>query len=53
MERYLCLNMVIDSTETSDALVAFLSAEGFEGFEEEEGRLKAYRPDGEWKWSWW
>jgi ribosomal protein L11 methyltransferase len=48
MERYLCLNMVIDSTETSDALVAFLSAEGFEGFEEEEGRLKAYRPDDEW-----
>ena len=48
MERYLCLNLEIDSAETSEAWVAYLSSEGFEGFEEETGRLKAYRIDEEW-----
>lgn len=49
MERYLCLNMQVGSSDVSDSLVAYLSDIGFEGFEELEGRLKAYRPEGEWE----
>jgi ribosomal protein L11 methyltransferase len=48
MEQYFCLILEVGSTDDSDRLVAYLSENGFEGFEELEGCLKAYRPDREW-----
>jgi ribosomal protein L11 methyltransferase len=49
MERYLCLNLVVLSSDQSDELVAFLSQYGFDGFEELPGCLKAYRTENGWE----
>ncbi len=48
MEQYVALTFPIQSPAQSDELVAFLSAHGFDGFEELPDRLTAYALDLNW-----
>jgi ribosomal protein L11 methyltransferase len=48
MENYIALKIELKSQEQSDALVAYLSEAGFDGFEELSDRLIAYRTATEW-----
>ena len=49
MSKYIRLNFAGISPEQSEILVAELSEEGFEGFEEESNSLKAFIPIDNWK----